>query len=173
MFDKEYSFTGKHADMVNNLTKSFDNKKNSFFKTNYEVYILAPIIGFLYNRKSDPDKTTESKPTKIFLKQLINNADDLWFNYALIMLLDTKNEPDLEKRIEKAFRRLENESDEELFESYVRGGVEVLYEKLMDGVTNPEDYPNRLYDFLEEFDERYNQDIDLDSILELCMKAKS
>ena len=89
------------------------------------------------------------------------------------MLLDTKNEPDLEKRIEKAFRRIKNESDEELYESYVRGGVEVLYSKLMAGVTNPDDYPTRLYDFLEEFDERYNQDVDMESILELCRKAKS
>ena len=173
MFDKEYSFTGKHASMVSNLTKPFDNKNNSFFKKNWEVYMLAPIVGFLYGKKAERDKDSEIKPTKIFPEQLINNSDDFWFNYATIMLLDTKNEPDLEKRIEKAFRRIKNESDEELYESYVRGGVEVLYDKLMDGVSNPDDYTTKLYDFLEEFDERHNQDIDMDSILKLCKKAKS
>lgn len=173
MFDKEYSFTGKHASMVSNLTKPFDNKNNSFFKKNWEVYMLAPIVGFLYGKKAGQDKDSEIKPTKIFPEQLINNSDDFWFNYATIMLLDTQNEPDLEKRIEKAFRRIKNESDEELYESYVRGGVEILYDKLMDGVSNPDDYLTRLYDFLEDFDERYNQDIDMDSILELCRKAKS
>ena len=173
MFDKEYSFTGKHASMVNDLTKPFDNKNNSFFKKNWEVYMLAPIVGFLYRKKAERDKDSEIKPTKIFPDQLIKYADDFWFNYATIMLLDTKNEPDLEKRIEKAFRRIKNESDEELYESYVRGGIEILYDKLMDGVTNPDDYPTRLYDFLEEFDERYYQNIDMDSILELCRKAKN
>ncbi len=173
MFDKEYSFTGKHANMVNDLTKPFDNKNNKLFKTNWEVYLIAPIIGFLYGKKAESDKNKDIDPTKIFPQQLINNADDFWFNYATIMLLDTKNEPDLERRIEKAFRRVKNESDEELYESYVRGGVEILYDKLMDGVSNPDDYPTRLYDFLEDFDERYNQDIDMDSILELCKKAKS
>ena len=173
MFDKEYAFTGKHASMVSNLTKPFDNKNNRFFKVNWEVYMLAPIVGFLYGRKAEQDKDNEIKPTKIFPDQLIKNADDLWFNYATIMLLDTKNEPDLEKRIEKAFRRIKNESDEALYESYVRGGVELLYEKLMEGVTNPDDYPLRLYDFLEDFDERYYQDIDIESILEMCKKAKN
>ena len=173
MFDKEYSFTGKHANMVNDLTKPFDNKNNKLFKTNWEVYLIAPIIGFLYGKKAESDKNKDIDPTKIFPDQLIKYADDFWFNYATIMLLDTKNEPDLEKRIEKAFRRIKNESDEELYESYVRGGIEILYDKLMNGVTNPDDYPNRLYDFLEDFDERYNQDIDMDSILELCKKAKS
>lgn len=173
VFDKEYSFIGKHAAMVSSLTKPFDNKNNSFFGKNYEIYMLAPIIGFLYGRKAEPDRNPEVKPTKIFPEQLINNADDFWFNYAIIMLLDKNNEPDLEKRIEKAFRRIENASDEALYESYVRGGIEVLYEKLMDGVISPEDYSNRLYDFLEEFDDRYNQSLDLDEVLELCRKAKN
>lgn len=173
MFDKEYSFTGKHAGMVSDLTKPFDNKNNSFFKVNWEVYMLAPIVGFLYGKKADQDRDPDFKPTKIFPEQLIKNADDFWFNYATIMLLDTKNEADLEKRIEKAFRRIKNEFDEALYESYVRGGVEILYNKLMDGVTNPDDYQTRLYDFLEEFDERYNQEIDIDSVLELCRKAKN
>lgn len=173
MFDKEYSFTGKHASMVSNLTKPFDNKNNRFFKVNWEVYMLAPIVGFLYNKKAEQDKNSDIKPTKIFPEQLINNADDFWFNYAIIMLLDKNNETEFEKRIEKAFRRIKNESDEALYESYVRGGIEILYDKLMEGVTNPDDYPTRLYDFLEEFDERYNQNVDLEGILELCRKAKN
>lgn len=56
--------------------------------------------------------------------------------------------------------------------SYVRGGVEKLYEKLISECTTEEDYVAHLYDFLEEFDERYNQQIDLDRILELCRKIK-
>ena len=99
--------------------------------------------------------------------------DDFWFNYRMIMLLDREYEPDKEKRIEKAFRGIENEEDEALYESYVRGGVEVLYEKLMDGASSPEEYITKLYDFLEEFDERYNQTLSKEQVLELCRKAKA
>ena len=173
MFDKEYSFTGKHAEMVIKLTNEFDSKKNKFFDHNYDVYMLAPIIGFLYQRKAELDRNSDIKPTKIFPEQLIRRADDFKFNYRLIMLLDKEYEPDLEKRIEKAFRGLDSPEDEELYESYVRGGIEVLFEKLIEGASNPEDYPNKLFDFLEEFDERYNQEIDLESVLELCRNVKS
>lgn len=47
-----------------------------------------------------------------------------------------------------------------------------MYEKLISECTTEEDYVAHLYDFLEEFDERYNQQIDLDRILELCRKIK-
>lgn len=173
MFDKEYTFKGIHAEYVNNLTKEFDNAGHSLFNRNYDVYLLAPIIGFLYQRKSNVDSNNEYKPTKIFGQTLYENKDDLMFNYRLIMLLDVKNEPNAEKRIDKAFRGENAQSDIELYESYVRGGVEVLYEKLMQGVNNPENYTVRLYEFLEEFDTRYNQEIDMDSLLELCRKIRA
>ncbi len=173
MFDKIYTFSGKHADMVNDMTREFDNKKNKLFEHNYDVYKLAPIIGFLYQRRSVVDSNKDSKPTKIFVEQLLSNIDDFQFNYSLIMLLDKRHEPDPEKRIEKAFRGNEDSDDEALYDSYVLGGVEVLYEKLMENVGSPDEYMNRLYDFLEEFDERYNQEIDMDQVLELCRKAKA
>ena len=172
MFDKEYAFKGKHAQMVSDLTKKFDIMNNQIFQRNYDVYLLAPIIGFLYQRKADVDYSPNINPTKIFGDILMKNIDDLMFNYRLIMLLDKKNEPNAEKRIEKAFRGNKDENDEALYESYVRGGVEVLYEKLMEGVTAPEEYVNKLYDFLEEFDERYNQNIDMEQVLEKCRKIK-
>lgn len=172
MFDDEYRFRGKHAEMVTKLKSEFDNQKNKFFEHNYDVYMLAPIIGFLYQRKAELDRSSDID-TKIFTKQIISQADDFNFNYRLIMLLDKVYEPDLEKRIEKAFRGLNNSDDEELYESYVRGGIEVLYEKLIEGASKPENYTEKLYDFLEEFDERYNEEIDMESVLEMCRKVKS
>jgi len=171
MFDKIYSFRGKHAKMVNKLTGEFDNNQNKLFEHNYDVYKLAPMIGFLYQRKAVVD-TSDGITTKIFVEQLMDNQDDFMFNYRLIMLLDKGNEPDAEKRIEKAFRGIENKEDEALYESYVRGGVEVLYEKLMEDVKAPDEYVTRLYDFLEDFDTRYHQSLDMGQVLELCRKAK-
>lgn len=175
MFDKEYSFKGTHADKVNKLTAKFDDK-NQLFKRNLDVYIMAPIVGFLYQRKSGPNNGDGTqKPTKIFPEQLMNNTDDLAFNYRLIMLLDKKNAVAADERVDKAFRNYNSpqaESDEELYEQYVLGGVDVLYEKLIETARGTEDYLKNLYDFMEEMDERYNQTIDLDQIGELCRLAK-
>ena len=173
MFDKEYSFRGKHAAYVIKLTNEYDDKHHKIFNTNYDVYAMAPIIGFLYQRKAELDKTGES--TKIFPDKLIREQQNLIFNYRLIMLLDEKHETDLNERINKAFRyygQSNASQDEELYESYVRGGVEILYEKLIEPAKGVEDYLKNLYDFMEEFDERYNASISTDSIVDLCQLAK-
>ena len=174
MFDKEYSFRGKHANYVIKLTAEYDDKHHKLFNTNYDVYAIAPIIGFLYQRKAALDKNS-AENTKIFAEKLIKEQQNLKFNYCLIMLLDEKHEADFNKRVDKAFRYYGQEnagSDEELYEDYVRGGVEVLYEKLIEPARSAEDYLKNLYDFLEEFDGRYNESISTESIVDLCQLAK-
>ena len=174
MFDKEYSFRGKHCDYVIKLTAEYDDKKHKLFSTNYDVYAIAPIIGFLYGRKAELDKSGDS--TKIFPDKLMKEQQNLLFNYRLIMILDKNHESDFNERLNKAFRYYGSEKaapDEELYESYVRGGVEVLYEKLIANTTSEEDYLTNLYDFLEEFDERYNQSVSTDSIIDLCQLARN
>ena len=103
--------------------------------------------------------------------RVIYSQEELLFNFRLIMLLDKEYEPDPDKRIDKAFRHMgEDPADEERFDSYVRGGVDVLYEKLIEGGTDPEDYINRLFEFVEEFQDRFNSEISGDEILQLCIK---
>lgn len=170
MFDNEYSFRGSHAEKVIKLTANFDKNQHKLFNRNIDVYLTAPIIGFLYGRRSELDRSSET--TKIFPQQLIREQSNLLFAYRLIMLLDKDYEPDLSKRIDKAFRYYNDDekaaSDEERFEEYVRGGVDVLYEKLLSNISSEEDYILNLYNFMEEFEERYNRDINIDNILELC-----
>ena len=174
MFDKEYSFRGKHAEYVIKLTADYDSKHHKLFQTNYDVYAIAPIVGFLYQRKAGLDKTGET--TNIFPDKLMKEKPNLLFNYRLIMLLDEKNEKDFNERINKAFRYYDTEkaiSDEDLYENYVRGGIEVLFEKLIQSASGTEDYLKNLYDFMEEFDERYNDTVSTDEIIDLCQLAKS
>lgn len=175
MFDKEYTFRGSHGEKVNRLTAAFDKQNNKLFDTNYRVYMLAPIVGFLYSVTAEQQKSDEND-TKIFAGQFNNIRDDLMFNYRLIMLLDKKHEPDFEKRVDKAFRYYGSEKakdDEARYEAFVRGGVDKLYEKIMEGAQSPEDYLVNLYNFMDEIDERYNRAIDKESILDLCRLAKN
>ncbi|MBG9797115.1 hypothetical protein O0555_11910 [Brevibacillus laterosporus] len=178
LFLKEYSFRGSHAEKVNKLTSQFDESASSkFFNRNIDVYILAPLIGFLYGRKAALDKSG-SETTKIFPEQLIKEQTILKYNYQLIMLLDKKNEGSFDERLNKAFRNYGNESeqtlsDEQSYEHYVLGGVDVLYEKLIEGATTSEDYIAKLYDFMEEFNDRYNETGLDEKILDLCALARS
>ena len=174
MFDKEYSFRGKHVTIVNKLTAPFDRYRNKLFNRNLDVYIVAPIIGFLYSRKAELD-TTSPESTKIFPEQLLNERNNMLFTYRLIILLDKEHESDFEERINKAFRYYGSDKarpDEELYEQYVRGGVEILSEKLLDSVNSEDDYLKNLYDFIDEVEERYNKTICTDSVLDLCRLAQ-
>ena len=145
MFDKQYRFRGRHAVRVDKLTGVFDtNSKAKLFERNVDVYANAPLIGFLYGRTADIDDEKNPETNQVYNQNVMGD---------------------------KAFRHMgENPDDEARFDSYVRGGVDVLYEKLIEGASSPDDYVSRLYDFVEEFQERFNEDIASDEILKLCSK---
>ena len=141
-----------------------------------DVYTNAPLVGFLYGRLADPDDEKNPETGQVYNQnvmgdRVIYSQEELMFNFRLIMLLDSSYEPDVKERIDKAFRHMgENPADEERFDSYVRGGVDVLYEKLIEGANNPTDYITRLYEFVEEFQERFNASISSEDILARCTK---
>lgn len=177
MFDKQYRFRGRHALRVDALTSVFDSdSKAKLFDRNVDLYANAPLVGFLYGRTADLDNTRNPETNQIYDQnvmgdRVIYSQEELMFNFRLIMLLDKAYEPNDDVRINKAFRHMgEDPADENRFDSYVRGGVDVLYEKLIEGVSSPNEYITRLYDFIEEFQERFNDKITGEDILKLCSK---
>jgi hypothetical protein len=172
IFNGDYQFKGTHAEKVNRLTAAIGKSNKSLFNRNLDVYILAPIIGFLYNRTAEMD--TSGKTANVLFDAMSKELNTLKFNYRLIMLLDKKHEPVFDNRVDKAFRfygKPQAETDEARYEAYVRGGVDILFEKLIEQANSEEDYLNNLYDFMEEFEERYGQNSD--EILDLCRLARS
>lgn len=177
MFDKQYRFKGRHAVRADQLTSAFDGvSKAQLFGRNIDIYANAPLIGFLYGRTAELDNTKNPETNQVYNQnvmgdRVIYSQEELMFNFRLIMLLDKRYEPDEDKRIDKAFRHMgENPEDEERFDSYVRGGVDILYEKLIEGAIEPDDYISNLYEFVEEFQDRFNSDISEEVILQLCVK---
>jgi hypothetical protein len=175
MFDKQYRFTGTHAEKVNALTAIFDEAaKAKLFDRNLDVYINAPIIGFLHKRKGVKNTNSEIADQNIFPEQMRDNAELLKYIFRLILILDAENEPNEELRMDKAFKTFgDDESDIALFDAYVLGGVEVLYEKLIEGSNDPTEYVNRMYDFVEEFNDRFNIGKSNQDILDLCYQIQS
>ena len=177
MFDKQYRFRGKHAIRVDALTSVFDNNsKAKLFERNVDVYTNAPLVGFLYGRTADIDDTRNPETNQVYTQnvmgdRVIYSQEELIFNFRLIMLLDKSYEPNEDVRIDKAFRHMgEDPADEASFDSYVRGGIDVLYEKLIEGVSSPDEYVTRLYDFIEAFQEKFNDEMSNNDILKLCSK---
>lgn len=162
MFDSEYIFRGKHAEMVIKLTNSLDDRiGRGFFRYNYEVYRLAPIVGFLYKRRAPLDKGDTT--TKIFRDTMMDYADHSKYNYRLIMLLENKDNLGIDERERIAFK-LDSNNEERapydmLFDEYVRGGVEVLYEHLFNNAKSVDDYLMNLYNFLTDYNNRYYAEI--------------
>ncbi|MCM1164784.1 MAG: hypothetical protein NC299_00320 [Lachnospiraceae bacterium] len=174
MFDKQYRFSGTHAEMVSNLTAVFDDSsKSKLFERNLDVYINAPLIGFLYKKRGVKSTDSEIANQNIFPEQLINFSDQLQCVFRLILLLDSDYEPDESKRLDKAFRYFgKNEEDLKRFDEYVLGGVEVLHEKLIENALKPSDYVDNLFDFLEDFNDKFNEDITSEDIMSLCIGKK-
>ena len=170
MFDKQYRFTGSHAQKVSALTSIFDEQaKAKIFERNLDVYMNAPIIGFLYNRKGEKNSDSSIADQNIFPEQLINNSEQLKYIFRLIILLDSKHDPSPESRLDRAFRKLgADEADLILFDQYVLGGVDVLYEKIISSAKSPADYVNNLFAFVDEFNGRFNEEITNEDILNLC-----
>lgn len=175
MFDKQYRFRGNHAVRVDMLTAQFDKAaKTKIIERNVDVLANAPLIGFLYGRTADVDDTKNPETNQVYNQnvmgdRVIYSSEELMFNYRLIMLLDSQYEADEQKRIDKAFRNMgKDQADEEHFDSYVRGGVDVLYEKLIDGAASIDDFTNRLYDFIVEFSDRFNDCCTDQELLSLC-----
>lgn len=173
LFHKEYSFRGSHAERVQALTNKFGTSNSQLFNRHLDVYLLAPLVGFCYQRRANPDLTPKGETKKVFPEQLINQSQTLWFIYRLILLLDKKHEKDFETRVNKAFRdygKPESENDELLFDSYVLGGVDLLFEKLLENGHVEEDYINNLYDFLSDFNERYYSAVSAEDMQETILK---
>ncbi len=174
MFNKEYNFKGTHAKKAFALTSNFDeNAKISVFKRNFDLYLLAPIVGFLFNEKcKENDEGNLNRD--VYIGAIHDNKDELMLNYRIIMLLDKKHEPDLNKRIDKAFRLFGTDSakpDEELYNQYVLGGVDILHKKIME--QDSDDYIKNLFEFLEEFNDMFNEKIDMNDIMTLCRNVES
>lgn len=175
MFDKQYRFRGRHALRVEQLTNAFDSiSKAKLFERNVDLYTNAPLIGFLYNRRADIDDAKNPDTNQVYTQnvmgdRVIYSKEELIFNFRLIMMLDKNYEADETARVDKALRHMGSEpEDEARFDSYVRGGIDVLYEKLIEGATSTDDYVNRLFDFIEEFNEKFNEEISDEEILNLC-----
>lgn len=167
MFDDDYELIGRHASII----KFFSNEAD-LFPSFINVYCCAAVFGLLYDRHVEKDNTIKDR-AKILASAFNNHRADCVFLYRLTMLLERSTEVSTEERVDRAFR---DDADEdhpdklkanmELFNSYVRGGLDVMQEQFLDGCASEEDYMRRAYDKFIDFKRQIN-DVDFDPLEQL------
>lgn len=171
-FSNEYEIPGKHGQYVKILTSSVadggtSKKQIKLFDTNVSVLINAPIIGFLYNNTAEKDN--KDPVAKIAGTQMMAYSEEIKYAMRLILLLDEHYEPNVERRLDKAFRYFgEDENDIKRFEEFLRGGIEILYEKIIGNNSDPFDIADNLITFTYEIQSTYNEKIEANEIIKLC-----
>ncbi len=168
MFENDYTISGIHATHLKYLV----NDAKIFIRY-IDVYMNAAIIGFLHGRLEKKDNSSQDR-ARIYADAFATERLKCDFIYRLIMLLDGNAEFSTQQRLDRAFRddsQMESEytkdvhsQNMELFNSYVLGGIEELYEQFTKGATSRDDYINRIYDITVKFKEEV-EGIDYESKL--------
>lgn len=177
MFDKEISFTGRHASYLRELApnKSYSEKveqRKTIFDSAIHAVLTAAAIGFIKGRKGAVHTDNNVATLNIFYDAVAKNKENLEMIYRLIMLLDAKDHLDVNTRIDKAFRYDEDvekrKSGDEAFWAYVRGGIEYLYSNLIADSTDVQtDIQNELL-FVNAFYEEFYTEKLSEDIISLC-----
>ncbi len=158
MFENDYTLSGKHATYI----KYFVNEAK-LYERYIDVYMNGAIFGLLHNRTAPKDNDSNDR-ARIYADAFSNCRSECVFLYRLVMLLEKTTELDSVDRIDRAFR---DDADEasgdklaknlELFNAYVRGGIEIMYEQIIEGHGSTEnDYLERAMEFMEDFNEELN-----------------
>lgn len=172
MFENDYTIYGKHASYLKFLAKKNSQATEdggfttaAIFKRYIDVYMNAALWGITYNKQAISDRSSDDR-AHILASAFATERDNCVFIYRLVMLLDKSVSIDDQERINRAFRYDTDKDKKEAFEenmkvfnSYVRGGLELMYEKFTTGCSSRDDYFARAYEVLNEELKKQNASI--------------
>ena len=122
----------------------------------------AVVFGLLNSRTEKKDNSSTSR-ARIYADAFAKERANCVFLYRLVMLLDKTTEISSEERLNMAFRypsmkekEEQNKINMELFNDYVRGGLEIMYEKFTEDCTTRSDYIDRIYELVKDFKDEMN-----------------
>ena len=118
MFDKDFKITGKHANywkdlcvLAGNVPDREEHNNFKIFNAYIDAYIVCPIIGYQYNRKATIDNSVEGN-AGMLAEVISKRSAELKYVYQILMLVDEDSEPDVDKRVFRAFNFSENTAEE-------------------------------------------------------------
>lgn len=157
MFTGDILVKGKHATYLKYLSQKTEKNDRTevvagVFTRMIDVYMTAAIIGAYYGLRSE-DENAGSDTVKIFADVVNREQDNLINIFRIVMLVDNTSGLDPDDKIKRAFKEPDTPENMKLFNSYVRGGIEWLYEQFTSGATTKDEYLAKIYEIVENFKE--------------------
>ena len=138
MFDGDYNITGIHATYLKYLV----NDAKAFGRY-IDVYMTAAVVGALNDKRSETDSSTDR--ARIYADAFSHEHDKCMEIFRTIILAESSKDWNSDERTNICFKyrdeKLINAPNEvpdeeitimkealDLFNSYVRGGIEILYD---------------------------------------------
>lgn len=161
MFLKNYYFYGYQAEKVKKLIDVVDNESNAkIFEYAIDLFIVAAAIGVKNNHKvkQSNDKTNTFN---IFAEQFNNHSHELELVFKFVTLLGNQNIYDEETRLNKAFRNPNTDENFSVFEEYMLGGIDDLYDMFfVDSNKIYRDYSMTMNKFVSDLSNPVQEDDD-------------
>lgn len=164
MFDDDIKIRGGHATKAKFLSKDRNKERENganVFQRVIDLYMLAPIIGLIYGERAEENKSS-TDTVNIMASVVIKEQSKLKYIYRLSMLCHDESNLTNEEKIKRAFKDDINKDalmeNMKIFNSYVLGGIDVLYRKFTEDCTTKDDYLNKIYELVEGF----HRDLEID-----------
>ena len=155
-FKTEYKLYGKHARMAGELWH-LNDYEHTYFRRLVDIIPAAAVIGFRLNRKAEPDYSPVETKT-VFLQQMLDAKEEFDFLLQMMVMLENAERMPAEESVQMAFRgpqtKEEFKWEQEMFDAYVRGGIEQLYECLVVRKADSDDtfYENKTANLMALFE---------------------
>lgn len=165
MFNSDFRISGKHAnywkdlcELAGNVPDRDQHANFKIFNAYIDAYIVCPLIGYQFSRKGVIDNSVDGN-AGMLAEVLIKRSAELKYVYQILMLVDEESEPDIDKRVYRAFN-LSEKTDEDkqlvsqnmkIFNSYFLGGLEILHEIFVDECIDDDSYLSKIHEFVNNF----------------------
>lgn len=130
----DFYFTGSLRDYVEKMWTQ-NQINDSYFARLVDLYAIAAVVGLRLHHRRPAESSEDPKKRTVQLAQIATLHQTLIPIMKLVLLLDDSRGLTAEQKVEMAFRNPESkeeyEINMELFNSYVRGGTEFLYQQLV------------------------------------------
>lgn len=155
MFTSDIFVRGKHATYLKYLSKKTEKndrkeKVAGVFERAIDVYMTAPIIGLVYGLRRD-EVDPNSDTVKIFTDTVNREQLNLVSIYRTVLLVDNSRGLTADEKIEQAFKTPDTTENMKIFNAYLRGGIEWLYEQITTGAVTRDEYLAKIYDIVGNF----------------------
>ena len=139
----DFIIKGKYVGYVDAMWSQSGIGERDLFDRLVDLYAVSVIVGLRTGRRKPEDNSTDQKRT-VQLQQISNSYKRFSTLMKIVLLIDDSRGLTTEEKVREAFdtspkSEYKYNQNMELFNSYARGGIEYLYEKLVVRPSNLDD----------------------------------